>query len=107
MKFWLDDVRPIPEPGWTHCHSVNEMITALSYIDVDSVEEISLDHDLGIYHDSGGDGYQVVLWMARNDKWPKVLKVHSANPVGVERMLGVIDRYGPYKRKVGLNGRSY
>lgn len=103
MKIWLDDERPRPESDWVHCHSVNEVLTLLSYTPMDAVE-ISLDHDLGEYFEQGGDGYQVVLWMAREDKWPATVNVHSANTVARERMLGVIDRYGPYTQKITMPG---
>lgn len=42
-------------------------------------------------------GYDVTLWMAENNTWPRDgILVHSWNPVGAERMQGVVDRYGPY-----------
>lgn len=99
MKIWLDDERPRPDNDWTHCHSVNEILTLLPHINMEEAE-ISLDHDLGEFAPEGGDGYQVVLWMAGEEKWPARINVHSANPVARERMLGVIDRYGGYTEKV-------
>lgn len=104
MKIWLDDERPRPDNSWLHCHSVNEVLTLLTHLEVEAIEAMSLDHDLGVYAPEGGDGYQVVLWMAREEKWPQVVNVHSANTVARERMLGVIDRYGPYGEKTTLPG---
>ena len=58
-------------------------------------EYASLDHDLGDFSSAGGDGYDLVLWMAEDDRCrPRGVRIHSANPVGLRRMLGVIDRYG-------------
>lgn len=93
IRLWLDDVRPAPT-GWTHVKSVNQALRVLAN---GPVVEVSLDHDLGDYAHDGGDGYRVVDWMAENGIWPRDgVRVHSANPVGRERIQGVIDTYGPY-----------
>jgi hypothetical protein len=95
LRLWLDDVRPAP-PGWVHAHSVNE---AIRLIEQGDCTHASLDHDLGEYTEDGGEGYALVLWMAEHDCWPpQGIRIHSANVVGVRRMLGVIDRYGPYPK---------
>jgi len=95
-RLWLDDVRSAPE-GWTHVRSVNEAIRLLQ---TGTVIEASLDHDLGDYHHDGGDGYKVVDWMAEHGTWPmQGVHVHSANPVGRERIQGVVRRYAPYGRE--------
>ena len=60
------------------------------------VEEASLDNDLG---EGIPEGRKLVLWMAEHDTWPsRAIRVHSANPVSVEYMEGVIERYGPFER---------
>lgn len=104
MKIWLDDERPRPDQDWVHCESVNEVLTLLDHNEMETIEIISLDHDLGKFFPEGGDGYAVVLWMAREEKWPRAVNVHSANTVARERMLGVIDRYGPYDKVVTVPG---
>ena len=105
LKVWLDDVRQ-PPPGWTWVKTVNEAIGLLSS---GNVKEISLDHDLGDWVTSwegyeAGDmragakeltGYDVVLWMSEHNMWPKIVRVHSQNSVGRERMEKTIDRYAP------------
>jgi len=89
---WLDDVRPAP-PGW---HRVYDVDQAKHLLLSGAVEECSLDHDLGLGVPNGTD---LVNWMAEHDVWPPVRPcVHSANPVGAERMNGIIDRYGPYPK---------
>lgn len=46
-------------------------------------------------------GYDVALWMAEHNVWPtEACYVHSHNSVGAEKMVGVINRYGPYSRMV-------
>lgn len=93
VRLWVDDVRPSPE-GWMWVKSVDD---ALRVLQTSTVVEASLDHDLGDYAIHGGDGYRIVDWMAENNIWPaEGVHVHSANPVGRERIQGVVERYGPY-----------
>lgn len=120
MKIYLDDIRPTPY-GWTRCYKIEEVQAHLCN---SVVTDMSLDHDLGASYlcpecyDMATDwrecsitacecachkvdpplvvptGYDLVKWMAENDKWPvNKPKVHSANPVGRVNMQAVIDRY--------------
>lgn len=100
MKLWLDDIRRLPrlKPGaasdWVLAHSVNE---AIEIMKSGEVTFASLDHDLGLYYDQGGNGIKLLDWMAENNIWPTDgISVHSANPVGVKQMIALIDRYAPY-----------
>lgn len=108
MKLWLDDLRTPPDDSWTWVKTPAEAYAALS---TGTVEIASLDHDLGIdpvlwedyttgkvsEDDAEMTGYQVALWMAEHDVWPtEAIYCHSANPVGVKNITGVVDRYGPY-----------
>lgn len=94
-RLWLDDLRSPPE-GWVWAKTVEE---AIPIIESGVVEQASLDHDLGEGID---EGYRLVLWMAEHGGWPsKGMSVHSSNPPGAERMCGVIERYGPYRRILG------
>jgi hypothetical protein len=98
IKLWLDDVRPKPE-GWTWVRSVQDAIAVLT---TGTVEFASLDHDLGDFASSGGNGVALTDWMAENDCWPKDgISIHSSNPVGVRTMLATVDRYGPYRLSDG------
>jgi len=95
MKIWVDDIRPAPE-GWHWWKSSEEAIFFLSewkqlhglgLIEVPKV--MSLDHDLG-----GDDTTRpIVIWMCESNFWPVEVRVHSANPVGVEWLEGMIERY--------------
>ncbi|AHF91380.1 hypothetical protein OPIT5_15300 [Opitutaceae bacterium TAV5] len=85
MKVWLDDVREAPE-GWQRVFWPDEAIALLQR---GSVTGISLDHDLG--DDTRGTGYDVIAWIeeavaVRGFVAPEI-RIHSANPVGRERML--------------------
>ena len=95
MRLYLDDIREAPE-GWTPVKTVEEAIELMSS---GEVIEMSLDHDLG---SDQQEGYRLVLYMAENDTWPTgFVSVHSSNPPGAERMCGVIERYGGYRRVPG------
>lgn len=85
MKLWLDDIR-LPPPGWLWVKTAPKAILALKEMNFD---EVSLDHDLG--EDSeAGCGYDVVLYLeeqaALGNHVPSTISVHSANPVGRNRM---------------------
>ena len=99
-NLWLDDERPAPE-GWYWAKNARE---ALSYLLTYQVNEISMDHDLGICADClkdktqscNHDGYWLLKEMADRDLGPKTKpEVHSMNPVGRERMVSFINRYFP------------
>ncbi|TXI10182.1 MAG: hypothetical protein E6Q76_04470 [Rhizobium sp.] len=84
MKVFLDDERPTPE-GWCRAYWPDEAIRLLK---TGTVEEISLDHDLG--DDTRGTGYDVILWIEeavalRVFKPPRLI-VHSANSSAVDKM---------------------
>lgn len=95
MKLWVDDIRwPPEEYGWIWAKTSAEAIHLLQKrLDSDGFypppEVMSLDHDLG-----GDDTTRaVVLWCCENEYWPDTVLVHSANPVGVEWLTGMIERY--------------
>lgn len=90
---WLDDLREPPNPDWTWVKTVGE---ARRLLRDGHVEAASLDNDLGL---DEPEGRTLVLWMAEHDIWPEnELTIHSANPVAVEYMTGVIERYAPFDR---------
>jgi hypothetical protein len=97
MLLWLDDVRASPN-GWVWVKTAAEAIAALKNGDV---EQCSLDHDLG--HLRGGgyvgamepSGLAVIDWMIRTNVWPQRIYIHSANPVGAERMLAAAKLHAP------------
>ena len=93
MKIWVDDIRPPPGKQWIWFVSSNAALEFLKFCKRQglTVHELSLDHDLG-----GEDTSRyIVLWFCEADFWPLEIKVHSANPVGVEWLEGMIKRYKP------------
>lgn len=93
MKLFVDDLRPCPD-GWVLAKTATE---AISVLITGEVRELSLDHDLGEPESEVGSGYQVVCWLeerAHAGDWrhvPRVIAIHSANPVGHQRMQAAID----------------
>jgi hypothetical protein len=93
VRVWLDDERPAPD-GWVHVRTPEEAIELLRG---GGVEELSLDHDLGL--DVGPrerTGYDVLLWLeeeiaAGRARPPAVLAVHSGNVGAVKRMEQAIE----------------
>jgi hypothetical protein len=94
VKVWLDDVREAPL-GWVRARSPEEAIELLRSGDV---EEISLDHDLGLATpESERTGYDVLAWLEKavaTGAWehnvPEI-RIYSANPVGWRRMEHAIE----------------
>ena len=93
LKLWLDDMRPAPK-GYIWCKSVLEADFMLrtaedNYI---YIEEIDLDHDLGLYSRLGGDGIKLLDKLIEREKFHPV-KLHTMNPVGRANMEELIRRY--------------
>lgn len=101
MKIWVDDIRTPPDDTWfwakTSQDAIQELIISKMMFEgklggvcsMGFITLMSLDHDLG-----GDDTTRpIVLWMCENDFWPVEVRVHSANPVGVEWLEGMIERY--------------
>jgi hypothetical protein len=80
---WVDDT-------WTIVRTVPEAKRLLAN---NTVEILSLDHDLG----DEFDGYQLCTWLeilAASGNWdviPHTMEIHSANPVGRKNMKAAID----------------
>lgn len=108
MKLYIDDKRPLPDDSWTPALTYQDAIAIID-ANVGNIEEISFDHDLGldsfqIQYDKDlkevcveRTGYDVALYIVQmkydGKPIPTKYNVHSANPVGAERIRGVIERY--------------
>ena len=117
MRLWLDDVREPWKHGFIGATWAKTYDEAIEILESRQVSFASLDHDIGACADCVeknlhvGDmrtpettfynrcphektGYDVVCWMEENNVWPpEGTRVHSANPVGKQRMQVVIDRH--------------
>ena len=108
MKLWIDDVRPAPE-GYVWCSSVNEAIAIIKGCDgrkayrdkmglphnkeVEEIDIIDCDHDLGDFAADGGDGVKLLDWLEKTGRnYP--IRIHSQNPVGVQNMRRIIEKNG-------------
>lgn len=97
LRLWIDDERFPPDGTWIW---VKTAAAAMHLWETDeTVEEISFDHDLG----EGGDTRMLataILGMAHGgQRRPPRWYVHSANPVGVEYLTGVLERADRYWRQ--------
>lgn len=103
MKLWHDNIRRPPDDSWTWARTNAE---ALLVLQSHSVEEASLNHDLGL-HDFDPDqpdadlrvapdahlqpdGYALVREMIAKDLVPPSITIHSWNPVGARRMANAL-----------------
>lgn len=94
MKLWIDDIRNPPDESWDWVTTSEAAIATMSFFQEDGMlwiprEAVSFDHDLG-----GDDTTRpVVIWMIENDFKFDNYYVHSANPVGIDWLRGMIERY--------------
>ena len=97
FKLWLDDIRPAPD-GFFLAQSVNEAKYAIEKAERlgETKFMLDLDHDLGDYTKDGGDGIELVKWLAETNRHYEI-KLHTMNPVGRQNMQAIIDRYWPAK----------
>ncbi len=109
MKLWVDDERPAPDDRWYHAETSAEAIEFLETIDYlaamtedTEIFEVSLDHDLGYsdelptkYAGKEDTGMKVLYWMIENEVWPKMLTIHTMNPVGRDNMLRAANASAP------------
>ena len=105
MKLWIDDVRPAPK-GYKWIQTVNE---AKQFLAVTSrlsgiicppnepyIELISVDHDAGDCAVYGGDYIELVKWMEQERMFYPI-RIHSMNPVGVQNIRRIIEKYPQWK----------
>jgi hypothetical protein len=88
MWLWVDDVRKPPSDEWVWVKTVRDAMGILRH---NTVEKVSLDHDLG----EDATTRPIVLWMCETERWPRTVLVHSANPPGVEWLEGMVKHYHP------------
>jgi hypothetical protein len=94
MRLWIDDERVMP-PGYTDwATSSAQALTLLALNDATGgeLELVSFDHDLGGMR-TDETSRPVLLWMIETEMWPKEIRVHTANPVGRDWLIGTAKRY--------------
>ena len=102
MKVFLDDIRDPPNDDWIKVKNVKD---AIYYLENENVEEISLDHDLGDYFETG---YDVLLWIEERvvtkDFVPPKIYTHTDNPPAKKKMKMAIDQ--TYKKHQELKNED-
>ena len=94
MKLWIDDTRPAPD-GYFRCTNVNGAKDVITTAEKrgETIELIDIDHDAGSYVPLGGDYIRLLDWLEETGRnYP--IRIHSANPVGVQNMRRIIQRNG-------------
>jgi hypothetical protein len=91
VKVWLDDRRPAPE-GWVRVRTPEEAIDLLR---AGGVDELSLDHDLGVGARER-TGHDVLLSLEREVaadriRPPGAIRVHSGNGGAAGRMEQAVE----------------
>src|SRR4051812_24062717 len=93
MKLFLDDIRDPPNDTWTVARSYREAVELVQHQGFP--ETVSFDHDLG----DGPTGMDFAHWLVAFDLDHNVMpdkftfQVHSANPVGRDNIVGLLDQY--------------
>ena len=109
-KLWIDDIRPIPDDFDIWAKSAEEAVEAFTKY---KITHVSFDHDLGDVIETSGllvlwdehekTGYDVAMWVERQAYLGKITpftyKIHSANPIGVEKIAGAMKNAERYWRK--------
>lgn len=101
---WLDDIREPWKHGYINADWVKTAAEAIAALQTMKYDFASLDHDLSEEHypwacdditRTIGTGYDVICWLENNPEFwpPRGVRVHSANPVGRERMQVVVERH--------------
>ena len=92
-KIYLDDERKVPD-GFIGANSVNQAISLIEEIEQKggTVALLDLDHDLGKFANDGGDAIKLLYYLIERETFYPVT-IHSANPVGVQNMQTLVDRY--------------
>ena len=89
----IDDIRMIP--ATVVARTYDDGIRHLKYSGPFDI--LYLDHDLGCYNNGvEQNGYHILCWLEENPQYlPSRIELVTANPVGRQRMLQVIERlYG-------------
>ena len=98
IKLYVDDWRHPPSDKWVLAKTITEAITILA---TQAVDVVSLDHDITFETNSGyrfgNETFAPVAWfisvMPEHDR-PKLVVIHTANPVGAANMLQILKGYG-------------
>jgi hypothetical protein len=94
---WVDDIRNPPDN--LDCDIARNYAQAVAFLEANAYYVIHIDHDLGDFDAAGNEktGYDVLMYLAQQKMngrgVPQHYELLTANPIGAERMEGVICRY--------------
>lgn len=88
MFLYLDDLR---NPKNNSFHVARNYQDCIDIIQFNTIEYLSLDHDLG----EDKTGYDVAKFIVQKGIEIPVINIHSANPVGRDNIKQLINRYFP------------
>lgn len=96
MRLFVDDERSKPDDSWTLAKNSKQAMTIIRQVrrDGDTLDALSLDHDLSAVMGIEDDSRCIMLYMCEHNWWPKRLWIHTANPCGEEWLVGMAKRYG-------------
>lgn len=95
-RLWVDDLRNPPTSDYVIARTYDEAIHQLT---TERFDEIYLDHDLADFlNGRERTGFDVVYWLCMRKQIerkyvPERYFMLTANPVGRQRMLNLIERY--------------
>lgn len=106
MKLYIDDIRTPPDDSWNICRTVLSAVGALDMF-WEQITDIALDHDISHQIVMGEmsrpfacpETFEVVarhiavLKKLHPDSSP-TLSIHTSNPVGAEKMKGILEAVG-------------
>ena len=94
MIIYLDDIRENPR-NTILARSVNECKKFIIRLESFNIPvELDIDHDLGDFAKDGGDGIELVKWLVETERFYPI-QFHTVNPVGLQNMQALVDRYWP------------
>jgi hypothetical protein len=93
MKLYLDDVRKPLDTGWKLVTNYHDFV---SFITLNGLPDfISFDHDINSYDEEGNEltGLDCAKWLINNNYVVRYFSVHSANPIGAENILYLLNNW--------------
>jgi hypothetical protein len=110
MKLFIDDIRNAPDDTWVVARTNTEAIRIM-YTNRDRITHISFDHDCGDSNESfQASAYYLALLIELLQDYLPVITVHSANPIGVEKIKSILNLNMPKINTVQIvlfiNGRE-
>jgi len=106
MKLFIDDIRTSPDDSWNICRTVLSAVSALDMF-WEQVTHIALDHDISHQIVMGEmsrpfacpETFEtvaryIVTLKKLYPQWSPLVSIHTSNPVGAERMKGLLEAVG-------------